>query len=184
MQSQRTEGTAPAAAAVRGDAGAQHFLRGHGLRIGRMRRPPERQGIERVHFFPLSELPRAAPSPAADPPQAARPRHPDGAHGAPHLASASAAFFGSARISACEGNVMQGRLSQPHGTKRGRGEASAASLLSSHAVPGIPRQSSAPVQTAGQLQNGALAHAVNQNIGLGIQQKRPTQAVRPEDRNG
>ena len=176
MQGQRAEGTAAATAAMAGDAGAQHLVGRDGLAVAGMGRAGVGQGVDLVHLF-------RGQGPG-------RRRQHQGAV-AHHLLGPG--VLAVHLLFQHLGQAQQFRGLGLHGLVRGQlharqvepflGQIHGDVVLVHLGQPGRAVdavQALAFGQTAGAFQHGQLAHAVDEQVGLGIQQDGAAQAVGPE----
>ncbi len=176
MQGQRTEGTAAATAAMAGDAGAQHLVGRDGLAVAGMGRAGVGQGVDPVHLF-------RGQGPG-------RRRQHQGAVAHHLLGPGVLAVY---LLFQHLGQAQQFRGLGLHGLVRGQlharqvepflGQIHGDVVLVHLGQPGRAVdavQALAFGQTAGAFQHGQLAHAVDEQVGLGIQQDGAAQAVGPK----
>ena len=176
MQGQRAEGAAAATAAMAGDAGAQHLVGRDGLAVAGMGRAGVGQGVDFVHLF------------RGQGPGRRRQHQGPVAH---HLLGPG--VLAVHLLFQHLGQAQQFRGLGLHGLVRGQlharqvepffGQIHGDVVLVHLGQPGRAVdavQALAFGQTAGAFQHGQLAHAVDEQVGLGIQQDGAAQAVGPE----
>ena len=176
VQGQRAEGAAAATAAMAGDAGAQHLVGRDGLAVAGMGRAGIGQRVDLVHLF-------RGQGPG-------RRRQHQGAV-AHHLLGPG--VLAVHLLFQHLGQAQQFRGLGLHGLVRGQlharqvepflGQIHGDVVLVHLGQPGRAVdavQALAFGQTAGAFQHGQLAHAVDEQVGLGIQQDGAAQAVGPE----
>ena len=176
VQGQRAEGAAAATAAMAGDAGAQHLVGRDGLAVAGMGRAGVGQGVDPVHLF------------RGQGPGRRRQNQGPVAH---HLLGPG--VLAVHLLFQHLGQAQQFRGLGLHGLVRGQlharqvepflGQIHGDVVLvylgqPSRAVDAV--QALAFGQTAGAFQHGQLAHAVDEQVGLGIQQDGAAQAVGPK----
>ena len=176
MQGQRAEGTAAATAAMAGDAGAQHLVGRDGLAVAGMGRAGVGQGVDLVHLF----------------------RGQGAGRGRQHQGAVAHHLLGPGVLAVHLlfqhlGQAQQFRGLGLHGLVGGQlharqiepffGQIHGDVVLVHLGQPGRAVdtvQALAFGQTAGAFQHGQFAHAVDEQVGLGIQQDGAAQAVGPE----
>ena len=176
MQGQRAEGTAAATAAMAGDAGAQHLVGRDGLAVAGMGRAGVGQGVDLVHLF----------------------RGQGAGRGRQHQGAVAHHLLGPGVLAVHLllqhlGQAQQFRGFGLHGLVRGQlharqvepffGQIHGDVVLVNFGQPGRAVdavQALAFGQTTGAFQHGQLAHAVDEQVGLGVQQDGTAQAVGPE----
>ncbi len=176
VQGQRAEGTAAAAAAMAGDAGAQHLVGRDGLAVAGMGRAGVGQRVDLVHLF----------------------RGQGPGRGRQHQGAVAHHLLGPGVLAVHLllqhlGQAQQLRGLGLHGLVGGQlharqvepffGQVHGDVVLVHFGQPGRAVdavQALAFGQTAGAFQHGQLAHAVDEQVGLGVQQDGAAQAVGPE----
>ena len=176
VQGQRAEGTAAATAAMAGDAGAQHLVGRDGLAVAGMGRAGIGQRVDLVHLFRGQGPGRRRQHQGAVAHHLLRPGVLAVHLLFQHLGQAQQ--LRGLGLHGLVGGQLHARQVEPF-----LGQIHGDVVLVHLGQPGRAVdavQALAFGQTAGAFQDGQLAHAVDEQVGLGVQQDGAAQAVGPE----